>query len=76
MTDGYYQCDRCSKFERGPQRDGADWSQSNFAEEKYRRIGYGHRAVEKEGRSTHRHVDLCEECRQKLTDWLNGGEGE
>jgi len=68
MTDGYYKCDRCGKYERGPQRSGG---RTNYADEKYRKISYGHREGDGEARLA-RTVDLCESCRWALTKFLDG----
>lgn len=73
MTDGYYQCDRCGEFERGPQRRSRSLT-TDFSDEKYRKITYGHRTGEDNSGSLSQAVDLCESCRKELTEWIEGEE--
>lgn len=71
MADGYYKCDRCGKFERGPiTREKSMLSDTDFADEKYRKIQFGHLTGEDESGSISKTVDLCHECRKELTDWI------
>lgn len=75
MTDGYYRCDRCDAFERGPIQK--NWtSNRDFADEDYRRIKYGHLKGEDDSGSISKTVDLCHDCRKELTEWLNSEDDE
>lgn len=68
MTDGWYKCDRCGEFERGPIR--RCMAGTDYADSKYRRIQFGHLTGEDGSGSKTRIVDLCHDCRKSLTDWV------
>lgn len=71
MADGYYKCDRCGEFEKGPiKRSGLQYNR-DVAEPEYRKIKYGHLTGEDDSGSISRTVDLCHECRKELTAWIN-----
>jgi hypothetical protein len=77
MTDGYYRCDRCGTFERGPiYRTNAGMRSIDFSDEDRRRFKYGHLTGEDETGSLSQTVDLCHECRKALTEWIDGGADE
>ena len=74
MTGGYYECDRCGEFEKGPIRRRKTHNNSaDFSDKQYRKISFGHRTGEGNGGSVSKHIDLCEECRKDLTEWINDG---
>lgn len=73
MTDGYYECDRCGEFEKGPlHRKGKQASFStDYSDKSVRKIKYGHRTGEENSGAVTRTADLCEQCRKALTEWFN-----
>lgn len=78
MADGYYKCDRCGTFERGPLKVQFKHTHglTDYSDEGYRKITYGHRTGDDNSGSVSRTVDLCEDCRRDLTEWLDGGDDE
>lgn len=71
MTDGYYRCDRCGRYEKGPiHRSRVAGMSRDFSDEAYRRISYGHATGEENTGSISKNIDLCHECRKALTEWL------
>lgn len=75
MTDGYYKCDRCGTFERGPiKKNGSSLGGTDYSKSDYRKIRYGHLKGDDDSGSISRTVDLCHNCRKELTDWLEGGD--
>lgn len=75
MTDGYYKCDRCGDFEKGPiKRSNSGIVATDFADPDYRKFKYGHRTGEDDTGSATKTVDLCEDCRKALTEWLEASD--
>jgi len=73
MSDGWYKCDRCGEFERGRiRRSGSNSTYStDYAEEDYRRVRYGHLTGDDNSVCTSRTIDLCNDCRKALTEWVD-----
>lgn len=70
MTDGWYNCDRCGEFERGPIQRGTGPWMTDYAEPEQRRIEYGHLTGEDDTASPSKTFDLCHDCRKALTEWI------
>jgi len=72
MTDGYYKCDRCGTFEKGPITvNKKTLTGSDYAGEDLRKVKYGHRTGEDNTGAMARTIDLCEDCRKDLTEWVD-----
>lgn len=71
MTDGYYKCDRCGVFEKGPLNRNT-LSSTDYSDETQRQFHFGFRYGKNDSGARSVTVDLCEDCRQALWGWING----